>query len=670
MEKLDIAAARAEALRRAPVEHANAARAAITQLRKMQYEQRRRQNEEAIRYYTPHTQQLKFHSDEGRIRVILGGNRCIPPWQKIYDPILEGYRVVSEIDGPFHVYAFDGAEMVVAEAEQPFKKDEGEIYRLSLSDGQSFDCAGTHEILCADGVYRPVWKLDTGAELYRPRHYGISDYPFTAPGEVYSPDPLVLLDVVYHSVAAKWDFTVPGYHNYLCGGAIHHNSGKSHTSLAEAAAHALGQRLWLDKNDPHYDVGIKVPNKGLLMAESFDKVGTVLIAKLLGDPESGWPGMLPKACVDKTKKNQQGIINFIKLTNGSTMTFQSYDQDPKLFESSDYDYAVFDEPPPQRIWKAVFRGLTDRLGKAWLALTPLKEPWIKERLVDAEHVATFIFDITDNLGFGLTQQAIDEFARELDPDEARARLHGEFLHLQGLVYKVYARNEKIFRSPREKLLPKDRFGHTHVPGSWGLCMAIDPHPKTPHRALWATPRPDGNLIFCGILVNEDPDNLVSTFADDILAYEKDVLGFPNARAVDRLIDASSQINDPLSGNTIWDGFADKGIVCEIGTKDRDGCIKQTKERMRYDPLQKHFPTIFFCDDLYDLDKELKRYIWDEWMTRSGAQKTEKQVPRDKDDHSIENMHRIIYFDPQPPPVMGAEDDDNYRRDAGAMRTGY
>ncbi len=481
----------------------------------------------------------------------------------------------------------------------------------------------------------------------------------------------MVIDIRETVVAAKWDFHVPGYNNYWCGGAIHHNSGKTHSSMAEASAHALGYRPWLAEDDPHYRADIHVPNKGLLVAESFDKVKTVLVSKLLGDPESGWPGMIPKAEIAKTKKNQQGVVNFIQLKNGSTMSFQSYDQDVGLFESSDYDYVAFDEPPPQGIFKAVWRGLTDRLGRAWLAMTPLKEPWVKEQLVDAEHVSTHIFFMDDNVGFGLTQQGVDEFIRELDDDEIKARRFGEFLHLQGLVYRTYVRNaQKVFRRPREKLLTRNHRGQIYVPRSWGLCMSIDPHPKTPHRAVWATPRPDGNLIVCGELINQDPENRVDAFADDILAYETDFLHCDYQDEITRLIDPSSQINNPVDGNSIWDAFADKGIICEMGSKDLQGCIAQTKKRMAYDADKGLFPTIFMCEDLVELDRELRGYVWEEWLTKLGQQKNEKNVPRDKNDHLIECLHRIVKYDPEPPPVIGAEQDQEYSRSVGATGTGY
>jgi len=65
-------------------------------------------------------------------------------------------------------------------------------------------------------------------------------------------------------------------------------SGKSHFSMVEAYAHAVGKRKWLKEDDPSYSIDIPIPNKGLVIGESFgEQVKKVLIPKLLGDPENG-----------------------------------------------------------------------------------------------------------------------------------------------------------------------------------------------------------------------------------------------------------------------------------------------------------------------------------------------------------------------------------------------
>ena len=413
-------------------------------------------------------------------------------------------------------------------------------------------------------------------------------------------------------------------------------SGKSHWEIAEAVAHSIGYRPWLPESHPHRDIDVVVPNKGLLCGESFgEQVKKVLLAKLLGDPEHNQPGLIPRHLIKATKKNQQGVITFIQMTNGSTITLQSYDQDADLFEGTDFDWVGMDEPPPRPIYIAVSRGLVDRRGKLWMAMTPLKEPWIYDELVARKDISVYNFDIEDNVGFGLTREAVDEFARNLDKNEQQVRLRGKFFQLQGLVYDGYMQHANVLRVPRRK-----------VERTWGIWQAIDPHPREPHHAIWLGARPDERLFVIGELKNADPNNLVKPFCERMAIYEQEVLGIEPHR-VERLIDPSATSNNPIDGRTVWDEFCDHGFVCRMGSKHRDAGISLLSKMIHYDNVEKVFPSLFFFDDLEGLHYEMTHYIWDEWGKGTDSyQRTQKQVPRDKDDHFIECLHRILLDEPR------------------------
>lgn len=55
----------------------------------------------------------------------------------------------------------------------------------------------------------------------------------------YNTSSLVITSIVYKRKDVKYDFTVPIYHNYICGGAVHHNSGKS--TILETLGAMLGK---------------------------------------------------------------------------------------------------------------------------------------------------------------------------------------------------------------------------------------------------------------------------------------------------------------------------------------------------------------------------------------------------------------------------------------------
>lgn len=446
-------------------------------------------------------------------------------------------------------------------------------------------------------------------------------------------------------------------------------SGKSTAGINEDVAHALGYRPWLEETDPDYKVNVRVPNKGLICGEAFgEQVKKVLIPKLLGDPENGVPGAIPTHLVAETKKNPFGIIVYIKVTNGSEIFLQSYDQDVDLFESADYDWVHFDEPPPRAIWVAVQRGLTDREAPCWLTMTPLKEPWIYDEIYNRPDCTVLYFDIEDNLNFGLTRKGIDQFSASLTDDEKEARLRGRFFHLTGLVYKNYG---AIHRIKRERVFSEGVMPH------WGLWMHIDCHPKKPHHAIWVAIAPDQRKYVVGAIKNGDPLNRIAPFCEAIKVYERTVLKASGENIV-RLIDPLSGTPNPVAeGLTIWDEFDKYGITCKPGSKNRDAGILLLQNELKYSPEEGTYPNIFFCDDLDGVDYEMRHYIWDEHLNKKTAERQdEKQVPRKKHDDYIEGIHRILLDSPYCD-FSGEDDetdDDRYEKahaTAGANRvTGY
>lgn len=422
-------------------------------------------------------------------------------------------------------------------------------------------------------------------------------------------------------------------------------SGKSTAGINEDVAHALGYRPWLKADDPNYKVNVQVPNKGLICGESFgEQVAKVLVPKLIGDPDKGIPGAIPTELLAGTKRNPAGVVTTIQLKNGSTIFLQSYDQDVDLFESADYDWAHFDEPPPRSIWVAVQRGLTDRRGRTWLTMTPLKEPWLYDEVYNRKDVGLYYFDIEDNVGFGLTREGVDQFASSLTEDEKEARLRGRFFHLTGLVYKDYGSKLRLKRFP--------------VPKHWGLWFHVDTHPRTPHHAVWIAVAPNQKKYVCGALKNGDNANRVLPFIETVKIYEREMFNRRPDEVV-RLIEPGAQAPDPLhDGRSIWDEFAEQGLRCKPGSKNRDAGILLFQKELQSSPQYGIEPNIFFFEDLEGVHFEMMHYIWDDWAKKAGEGKTEKQVPKDKHDHFIEGIHRILLDEPYCDPAGGESSEDS------------
>lgn len=482
-----------------------------------------------------------------------------------------------------------------------------------------------------------------------------------------------VIDVQYLGREWKWDFTVPVYGNYLIGQTVHHNSGKTESEIAEAVAHSKGYRPWLPKDHPDYTVmhpltgkPIKTPNRGLIVAESFgEQIKKVILHKLLGNPQHGEGGLLPLPDVKSVKRNQQGVINEIYLADGGAIFFKSYEQASKLFESENYDWYALDEPPPREHYVAMARGATDTGAPMWCAMTPLTQAWIHDEILSRDDVFRTTFDITDNIGFGLTAEAVAEFEKDLTEDEKEMRLRGRFYHLQGLVYKEFDRNHHLLRRPD---WPRPNQGPWPRNDQWEYWMHVDPHVRKRHKAVWMALRPDGRYIVIGQLQTPPETNLISHFADMILSYEKTVLGIPSDD-INRLIDPfSTEPSSTGEGLSIKDEFGNYGIYFMLGSKRRDTAIHYMHELLRCRPAEGYYPMLYVLDDLDQVIYEFERYQYEEWQGKNMAERKDPNpAPRKRFDDMLEGIHRIVLATYTP----GIEDDRyGYTKPKPGKGTGY
>lgn len=431
---------------------------------------------------------------------------------------------------------------------------------------------------------------------------------------------------------------------WVCGG---NRSGKTEAEVAEAVAHALGYRPWLPEDHPDRIVTmpltgkpIKVPSRGLVVGESFgEQIKKVILHKMIGNPEHKEGGLLPLPMIRTTRKNQQGVINEIYLTNGGAIFFKSYEQAAKLFESENYDWYALDEPPPREHYIAIARGCTDTGAPIWCAMTPLTQAWIHDEILSREDVFRTTFDITDNIGFGLTAEAVAEFEKDLTEDEKEMRLRGRFFHLQGLVYKEFDRNVHLLPRPN---WPTPQQGPWPRSEAWEYWMHVDPHVRKRHKAVWVAKRPDRRYLVIGQLQTPPETNLISHFADMIHSYEKSVLGL-KTDDINRLIDPfATEPSSTETGVNIKDEFERYGLYFMLGSKRRDTAIHYMHELLRHRAAEGYYPMLYVLDDLDQVMYEFEHYQFEEWQGRNMAERKDPNpAPRKRFDDYLEGIHRII-----------------------------
>lgn len=405
-------------------------------------------------------------------------------------------------------------------------------------------------------------------------------------------------------------------------------SGKTTCGACEDAAHLLGCRPWLSKGDPHYYTGFEPPVKGRIVCEDFQVTAKNVIVPKLRE----W---IPEAAILEVKKNSVGVETewWVKGYNGAVSHLQimTNEQDSDLFEGWDGHFVHYDEPPRREIYIACMRGLVDHGGRAWFSMTPLKEPWIYDEIYlkagnlsaagGRDDIFAVEVDTLDNVGYGLTQQSVDDFARDLSTEEREARLRGKYRHLSGLVYKEY--------DPLKHIVAP-----IAIPPEWPRYVSIDPHPRNPHAVVWAAISPRGELYVYDELYI---DALIPELCRQIKAKTG------TQRVVKWVCDPSAFNRSPMD-DTCWaDEFHRQGIPIVEGSKDLGLAIRLTKER--WEGVDKVHPELFLFNTLSRLPWELSRYQWDEWSGKASERRAPRERPKDKDDHAIECLHRIVLCKP-------------------------
>lgn len=442
--------------------------------------------------------------------------------------------------------------------------------------------------------------------------------------------------------------------------------GKSDMGVSEDLAFALGERPWLDIDDPARYVGIpKRPTKGLIVAADLDKIDEIFT----GDGSKGHVGKIwkkiSKELVVGTKKGSSGtIINIrIKGKYGESMidfdTRSAFKSNPMGSESSDYDWCHVDEPIEEAHWKAILRGLTDRGGKAWFTCTLIEQPWISDffyklpKVKDAPedtHVLDMVADqskvyhqliepsgrkvkwvmtgtIFDNPY--LSEENIGDFLDTLTEEESECRIKGIPMHLAGLIYKEFNRDLHIRKVPPEGWSTK-----TDPPKDHTIYVSIDPHPRTPNAVLFIAVSPKGEaIIFDEIFQTSTTAELVDLITP-IIAGRNCVL---------KVMDPSAWIVDQRTKYCMADDMQERGLLgVQKGSKDLRRGIMAVKEEFRQDRLT-------VMDSCRTFIWEITRWAW---ADKKGVPTNQ---PVDKDDHLMECMYRLVLEGLNYCPPMRPED---------------
>ena len=422
-------------------------------------------------------------------------------------------------------------------------------------------------------------------------------------------------------------------------------SGKTACSMNEVIAHTQGYRPWLPEDHPNRIVRlpdgnpIPVPNIGLVIGVNFQQsVKQILFPKL-----EEWT---PKSFVKKVVKDQRSIPVEIHYINGSKVFLRSYDQDKFSFEGSSYHYAAFDEPCPYSIYIAVKRGLVDYGGHLWIACTPLSQPWLNDVIVERANVKDsgvklYKFSIWDNCldnGGYLSREAIEEFLADTREDELEARLHANFLHLSGRVYKQWQPEPPYWVDPFD------------IPNTWPRVCVIDPHSRKPIAVLWAVVNPDGQWFIYRSLFDKSL-RTVKDVSDRIKELEgwtqrRDGKWLRNPERAEpiamRIMDSSANEVERTSGISIMKKFASEQIWCQPAQKRNAQSGYDAIHEMLAIKTEWAQPGLIIFNNCPAVKSNFMQFCYDEWQNdRQRDLKGDKEEYRKNQDDFIDCIRYIF-----------------------------
>ena len=382
-------------------------------------------------------------------------------------------------------------------------------------------------------------------------------------------------------------------------------TGKTTCAIAEGCAWCLGIRPWDDSV-------IRLPPVRVAVAVR------TFTHSALEDVTPKIEHFLPNSRVVKRHLLANGKVYRWDLDNGSTLTLLSYAMDASDLEGLDYDFVVFNEPPPRVHYIALLRGVMKRNGAVMFAMTPLggESAWIYDELYSVAGSDPDIFQVTaTHKDMFADENAKRLFYASLNEEEREARWEGKFRHLIGRVYKEYDSGAHVVRGDRLAQIEK-WITDLSIPKG----MVVDPHDRRPFAIAWFLVTPAGQIVF----FKEWPEDDFSSYKScdySVPQYAKLICDTERTRQIApivwRFMDPNYGIaRRSVTGESIVDRFSTFGLPFDTDIHDglEDGHLA-VKERLMWDARRPfgddNCPRIFFMPGLENFAYGLTHYTWKE-----------------------------------------------------------
>ena len=275
---------------------------------------------------------------------------------------------------------------------------------------------------------------------------------------------------------------------------------------------------------------------------------------------------LPLGSYD-TKKNNVGVEAFWTFKSGWTIELMTNVQDTAIHEGWKGHFVWQDETTTRDKYVANKRGLIDYSGIYLMTFTAVDVSWVLDDIVlSQEPTIGCITGVSTYENTYLAREDVETYEKTLTDTEKIARIGGNFLNLEGRVWKVFDHDIHVV----------DDF---KVPPDWPVVFQIDFHLSLPHAISFMTVNPYGQRFICGeIWQNMDSMEL----ADEIVRMKTINVWRLKEGEIDALSKGDSSYVKNRMGRTedsytvIERKLRMNGIRLGVGSKDEKSYVKSVE----------------------------------------------------------------------------------------------
>jgi len=343
--------------------------------------------------------------------------------------------------------------------------------------------------------------------------------------------------------------------------------------------------------------------------------------------------------------------------NKSYVEFMTYQQEVIAHAGAKFHVIHLDEEPSQGHYQQSMMRISIFKGRIICGMTAEKGvSWTKQHVFDPAAKGDPNFYAIKLSAYDnpiMTAEMINKLrATCLSKVEEKIRIDGEMVPRGGSIFEQWVDDYPFVIDPFE--IPKE---------GGMLIMAIDPHPQHPHMVSWVwldVQRQTNekfpvfeNLPYMFVCAELSEKCNAKKLASWIEIKEKhlgrkhdiaicDPRGWQKSQEDENARSLVEQLNDyginPIMGSKkLIGGLVKLGECLEL-----DFDITLSAKTREVEKIRRDFPQMMIFDTMEIHRFELKNYRWQPPpMTRAGESKDAPEKPVDKDDHSIENIRRIV-----------------------------